>query len=54
MTAEEAAGIAKRLRPKIAVPMHYASIVGTRADAIRFKELLVESEIEVLILEPEL
>ena len=40
MTAEEAAQAAKAMKVKVAVPMHFARIVGTRADAERFKELV--------------
>ena len=39
MTAEEAAEAANRIMPKVAVPMHYGSIVGTSADAEKFKKL---------------
>ena len=39
MTAEEAADAANRIMPKVAVPMHYGSIVGTRNDAEKFKKL---------------
>ena len=39
MTAEEAAMAANIIMPKVAVPMHYGSIVGTEKDAARFKEL---------------
>ena len=39
MTAEEAAMAANLIMPKVAVPMHYGSIVGTENDAARFKEL---------------
>jgi L-ascorbate metabolism protein UlaG (beta-lactamase superfamily) len=38
-TAEEAVEAADKLQPKIVIPMHYGSIVGSRADAERFKEL---------------
>jgi len=30
---------ANKVGPKIVIPMHYGSIVGSRADAERFKEL---------------
>jgi L-ascorbate metabolism protein UlaG (beta-lactamase superfamily) len=40
MTAEEAAEAAKAMMVKVAVPMHYNSIVGSRADADRFKKLV--------------
>ena len=39
MTAEEAAEAATDIMPGIAVPMHYASIVGTEDDAARFARL---------------
>lgn len=40
MTAEEAAQAAIAIGPKIAVPMHYAAIVGTTDDAARFAAAL--------------
>lgn len=40
MTAEEAAQAAIAIGPKIAVPMHYADIVGTTDDATRFAAAL--------------
>ena len=39
MTAEEAAEAAAELGPKVAVPMHFDSIVGDRSDAERFQAL---------------
>ena len=36
MTAEEAANAAVKIKPKLAVPMHYASIVGNENDAEKF------------------
>ena len=50
MTAEEAAEAVNTFKPKLAIPMHYGSIVGDRRDAERFKEL---AEVEVVILERE-
>ncbi len=49
-TAEEAVKAAEMLKPKVVIPMHYGSIVGSRADAERFKELWPG---EVVILEPQ-
>ena len=40
MTAEEAADAARSMKVKVAVPMHFNSIVGTLADAERFKKLV--------------
>jgi len=39
MTAEEAANAVNAFQPKIAIPMHYGSIIGTSDDAARFKRL---------------
>ena len=39
MTAKEAAEAANLIRPEAAIPIHYGDIVGTAADAERFKEL---------------
>ncbi len=47
MTAEEAAGAAGDLRARIAIPMHWGSLVGSEADARRFAEL---SPIETVVL----
>ena len=47
MTAEEAADAANRIMPKVAVPMHYNSIVGTTADAEKFKKLC-RCKVEIL------
>ena len=52
MTAEEASEAAKAMKAKVVVPMHVGSIVGNRADAERFKEL-VGSRPAVEILEKE-
>lgn len=40
MTAEEAALAVEMLKPKIAIPMHFGSLVGEANDAVRFKNLL--------------
>ncbi|RJQ20050.1 MAG: MBL fold metallo-hydrolase [Nitrospiraceae bacterium] len=52
MTAEEAVNAALDIKPKIAIPMHYNSIVGTEKDADRFAEGL-KGKIEVKILKEE-
>jgi L-ascorbate metabolism protein UlaG (beta-lactamase superfamily) len=50
MTAREAAQAVNRLKPALAIPMHYgdADVVGTRADAEEFKKL---AQVPVEILE---
>jgi L-ascorbate metabolism protein UlaG (beta-lactamase superfamily) len=52
MTADEAAGAAAAIKPGVAVPMHYGDqdVVGTLADAERFKTLCEQARIEVVIL----
>lgn len=52
MTADEAALAALDIKPKIAVPMHYGSIVGDKNDAERFAKKL-HGKIEVVILKQE-
>jgi L-ascorbate metabolism protein UlaG (beta-lactamase superfamily) len=36
MTPDEAAEAARRIAPRIAVPMHWGEHIGTRADALAF------------------
>lgn len=52
MTAGEAVKAALDIKPKIAIPMHYNSIVGTEDDAKRFAEGL-KGKVEVKILKEE-
>ena len=40
MDFKEAAELVNQIKPKIAVPIHYGSIVGTKQDAIDFVKLL--------------
>ena len=53
MTPEQAAGAARAIRPKVAVPMHYGAIVGAASDAQRFATLLEGSGIAVVIKQKE-
>lgn len=50
MTAEEAVAAALAIKPRVAVPMHYGSIVGDESDAEHFKKAL-EGKVDVLILQ---
>ena len=49
MDYKEAAELINVIKPKVAVPIHYGSIVGTKEDAINFSKL-IHSEIECTIL----
>jgi L-ascorbate metabolism protein UlaG (beta-lactamase superfamily) len=49
MTAEEAASaVNNAIRPKIAIPMHYNSIVGTTEDAERFSKMVTVCSTKIL------
>jgi L-ascorbate metabolism protein UlaG (beta-lactamase superfamily) len=52
MTAEEAIKAALDIKPKIAIPMHYGSIVGSKNDAKKFADGL-KGKIDVVILQEE-
>lgn len=52
MTADEAVQAALEIKPAIAIPMHYGSIVGNSADANKFAEKL-KGKINVVILKAE-
>lgn len=50
MNWKEAAELVKKIKPKLAIPTHYASIVGSPEDGNRFKkELEGEIQVELLI-----
>ncbi len=48
MTADEAAKAVKEIKPKLAIPMHYGSVVGSENDAKAFKKLVTSSEVHIL------
>jgi L-ascorbate metabolism protein UlaG (beta-lactamase superfamily) len=48
MTADEAAEAARRIQPRVAVPMHWGEHIGTEADARTFAE---RAPVEVRIME---
>lgn len=52
MTAEEAAQAAERIRPQIAIPMHFGEIVGSKRDAELFRQLC-PPDVQVVILPEE-
>jgi len=50
MTAGEAAEAARRIQPRVAVPMHWGEHLGTREDALAFAR---QAPVEVTIMEKE-
>jgi L-ascorbate metabolism protein UlaG (beta-lactamase superfamily) len=50
MTAEEAANaVNEKIKPKkLAIPMHYGSIVGSEKDAVKFKQLVTACPVQIL------
>ncbi len=53
MTPEEAVEAVKMIMPKIVIPMHYGAIVAGRREADRFRELMKDIDVQLVILEPE-
>jgi L-ascorbate metabolism protein UlaG (beta-lactamase superfamily) len=53
MSAEEAAEAAELIKPTLAIPMHYGSIIGGEEDAKEFVEFCEEAGIKAMVLEKE-
>jgi L-ascorbate metabolism protein UlaG (beta-lactamase superfamily) len=53
MSAEEAAEAAKLIKPFLAIPIHYGSIIGALSDAEEFVKLCMEEGINAKILNKE-
>ena len=49
MDYQEAADLINTIKPRVVIPIHYSTIVGTREDALKFKELL-DKDIECQII----
>jgi L-ascorbate metabolism protein UlaG (beta-lactamase superfamily) len=47
MTAKEAANSILGVKPKLAIPMHYGSIVGSEDDAESFKKLVITCQVQI-------
>jgi len=48
MTAKEAAQAVEKIKPKIAIPMHYGTIVGSEHDAKEFKQLVKSCDVHII------
>jgi L-ascorbate metabolism protein UlaG (beta-lactamase superfamily) len=48
MTPQEAAKAVEKIKPKVVIPMHYGTIVGTEKDALDFKQLIKSCEVHIL------
>ena len=48
MTPREAAKAVEKIKPKIVIPMHYGTIVGSEKDAHDFKQLVKSCEVHIL------
>jgi L-ascorbate metabolism protein UlaG (beta-lactamase superfamily) len=48
MTAAEAVDAARIIKPKIAIPMHYGKIIGSKSDAEKFKELCNFCDVRIM------
>lgn len=48
MTVDEAASATQKIQPKLAIPMHYGTIVGSEDDAKAFKKLVSSCQVEIL------
>ena len=53
MSAEEAAEAANIIKPTLAIPMHWGTLIGTDVDAKEFVDLCKENGINAQILEKE-
>ena len=49
MDYTEAATLANNLKTNVVIPTHYGSIVGSKEDAIKFKEQIHNKEVKILI-----
>jgi L-ascorbate metabolism protein UlaG (beta-lactamase superfamily) len=48
MTAKEASKAIEKIKPKIAIPMHYGTIVGSEKDAHELKQLVKSCDVQIL------
>lgn len=51
MDVDEAFEAVKKIRPKVVIPMHYGSIIGSVDDAMKFKDICKAEKIEVEVMD---
>ena len=51
MTVDEAVGAARKIKPRIAIPMHFGTLIGSKADAEDFKIKTEKAGIKVVVLD---
>ena len=50
MDYKEASKLVNKIKPELVIPTHYGSIVGSKDDGLRFKELVDKNiKVEILI-----
>ena len=49
MDYKEAAQLANHIKATTIIPTHYGSIVGNKEDAVKFKELINDKEVKILL-----
>ncbi len=48
MNAQEAAEAVNTIKPKVAIPIHFGDIVGSRADAEKFASFVKDAQVKIL------
>jgi L-ascorbate metabolism protein UlaG (beta-lactamase superfamily) len=48
MDVPEAAGLAKAMSPRLAVPMHYGFVIGSKEDGDRFRDQAAPVQVEIM------
>lgn len=49
MDAQQAAEAVDLIKPKVAIPIHFGDIVGSKANAERFASLVKSAQVKILV-----